>query len=57
MEVSPKELMDKGRELLDETIATNFKLTGKKDIDGAMKKKCQVAIINKTRASDKWRFE
>ena len=49
--------MDKGRELLDETIATNFKLTGKKDIDGAMKKKCQVAIINKTRASDKWRFE
>jgi hypothetical protein len=57
MEVSPKELLDLGHKLLDEMIETNFKLFGKKDVDKAMKKKCQVAIINKTRASDKWRFE
>ena len=57
MEITPKELIDKAFELIIELKEIDKDIGITRNYNNLLNQKCQINIINKTKESDKWRFE
>ena len=57
MEITPKELIDKAFELIIELKEIDKDIGITRNYNNLLNQKCQINIINKTKESDKWKFE